>query len=105
MRKKIDFGIRTFVKDLNKHGYKTLYSCAGHKDARNSKGEIIKNDRGYVAIKGHHNDWNLLKIAKKYVEKPIIKRKRMTSLDGVTKTYCATNISFKAKNLQKWGGG
>lgn len=99
-RRKIDFGIQTFIKDLNKHGYETLFSCAGHKD-----GKYRPDVEGYVAIRGNKDHLSLEKIAKKYVEIIIIKKSIMTDLTGKQKTFTATRISFKPKNLQKWGGG
>lgn len=104
IKKEIDYGIKTFIKDLNKHGYQTLYSCAGHKDTLDYKGKVKPDKEGYVSIKGNHDAKLIKRIADKYVKGISIKSGRMIDLSGKQKTFAATRISFKPKNLQRWGG-
>lgn len=105
MRKEIDFGIRGLVRDLNKHGYQTLYSCAGHKNYVGVQGKLRSDDEGYISIKGNHNPSDIEKIARKYVKGVVIKKGRLRDPSGKHKTCADTRISFKPKYLQRWGGG
>jgi hypothetical protein len=109
MRKTIDRGIKGLVNELNRHGLKTLYSCAGHKDVVNRKGKNIPDKTGYVVMKGFHDAGTVKDIASKYVKGVKVRTVRMThdakNENGRYKTYVATEITFKPKNLQKWGGG
>jgi hypothetical protein len=102
---KIDFGIRSFVKDLNRCGFETLFSCAGHSDVVTSRGKIRADVDGYVVVRGNQDHLSLAKIAKKYVKVITIKKSRMMDLTGEQKTFVATRISFEPKNLSKWNGG
>ena len=102
---KIDYGIRAFVNDLNGRGYQTLFSCAGHNDTLHANGKHIPDKNGYVVVKGSVNTDEIKKIARKYVGNVIIKQVRMTALRGDAKTYSATHVLFKSKNLEHWHGG
>jgi hypothetical protein len=103
--RKIDYGIRAFVNDLNKHGYQTLFSCAGHKDSIHSNGKLVPDKNGYVVIRGRVNADEIKNIARRYVGNVIIRQVRMTATHGDAKTYSATSVSFKARNLEHWHGG
>lgn len=101
---KVDYGIRSLVSTLKRHGYETLYSCAGHKDVINRKGKVVPDKLGYVAIRGGaHDPYTLKTIASKYVSGVKIKKGRLKRDDG--SSYAVTDIAFKAKNLGKWQGG
>lgn len=100
--RKIDWGIRSFVRELNNKGFKTLFSCAGHKSS--------SDGTGYVTVKGYSGKTieNLRKIAMKHTDCPKVKMLRMSwNDDGMHKTMRVTNIVFLAKNLTKspgWDG-
>ena len=99
---KIDWGIRSFVRELNNKGFETIFSCAGH-----SEEEV---NIGYVVIKGYHKRRmeKLCRILSKHVISPQIKKGRLSwSDDESHQTTRVTDIIFKAKNLTKspgWDG-
>jgi len=102
---KIDYGIRAFIRDLNSHGYITLFSCAGHSDTVHSNGKLTPDNSGYVVIKGSVNVNDVKNIARKYVDGVAVRLVRMTNQHGSPKTYSATSVTFKSKNLTHWRGG
>lgn len=65
----IDYGIKTFVRDLNNKGFKTVWSCAGHNE-KDKKGNIIP---GYISIEGKHSIDIVEQIAKRYVDDPFVR--------------------------------
>jgi len=97
---KIDYGIKGFVRELNRKGFETLFSCAGHRDE--------KIGLGYITVRGCHNLDQLIKITRKYVENPKVRLSRLSwNIDNISKTMRATDIAFRAKNLTKslgWDG-
>jgi len=106
MKTEIDFGIRVFIRELNKQGFMTLFSCAGHKDTINSKGKVNPDVEGYVAIKGSHCcSLKLEQISQKYVQGIVIKKRRLRDQTGKQKTFAVTVVSFEPKNLRRWNGG
>lgn len=71
--KKVDPRLRPAVKKLNEMGYRTDYSCSGHKD----KGGKV--NKGYVSILGRHNVDEVKKVARKVgLSRPnvMVRRKR-----------------------------
>jgi len=56
--KKVDPRLRPAINKLNKLGYKTDYSCSGH------KGKDGKVKKGYVSILGRHNVDEVKKVAR-----------------------------------------
>ena len=99
---KIDWGIRSFVRELNSKGFQTIFSCAGH-----DEDEV---NVGYVVIKGYRKSHmeKLCSILSKHVINPRIKKGRLSwSDDENHQTMRVTDITFKAKNLTKspgWNG-
>jgi hypothetical protein len=95
---KIDYGIRGFVRELNRRGFETLFSCAGH------SGEGL----GYVTVKGYRDLDKLKEIAKKYVKSPRAKLSRLSwNMDDCYQTMRVTDLTFKSKNLTRspgWDG-
>jgi hypothetical protein len=106
--------IHSYYKKANKesevdylsvrYNYETLYSCAGHKDTLDYRGKVKPDNSGYVTIQGNQNINGIKQISKKYVKGIKIKRGRLMNPTRKTKTISVTDVSFKPKNLSKWGG-
>jgi hypothetical protein len=97
---KIDYGIKGFVRELNRKGFETLFSCAGH------FGEDFR--AGYVTIKGCRDLDQLKEIAIKYVKSPRARLSRLSwNMDDCHQTMRVTDLTFKSKNLTRslgWDG-
>jgi len=71
--KKVDPRLRPTIIKLNEMGYKTDYSCSGH------KGKDGKVSNGYVSILGRHNVDEVKRVARKVgLSRPnvVVRRKK-----------------------------
>jgi len=96
--KKIDWGIRSFVRELNDKGFRTIFSCAGHSG----------DDWGYVTILGYRKRYmtQLYRIVGKYKIIPLRASKGRLgwNFNKRYQTMIVTDITFPPKNLTKSPG-
>ncbi len=91
-RLEIDDGIRGLVGKLWKHGYKTLYSCEGHKP-RVIDGEMDINTRYISYVKGTGDGW----LEKNASELGFIERDDGTAYDSANDVR-VKSIAYYAEN-------
>jgi len=95
---RLDPGIVDLIIELNKAGFSTYISCAGHRSAGLGRGML----RGYISFEGYNDKEGIMKILEAYELRNIRIEHRMDASDYYRGE--ATLVSFDPIGIPKYSG-